>query len=222
MRRLATLVLAVCLASTAGLAARAQLPSIMRPTPKPKAPPVVLPKPSQDPAAAPAGVYMLDPAQTSVVLRVMHAGGFSYTVVRMTDVSGALSWNPADPAASQVNVKIGAQSVQTPAPGLADMLTGEDFLDAAHFPQDRFVSTAVQLTGPTTGEVTGALTLRGVTRPLTLTVQLIGAGQQMRGPVLGLHAEGAFKRSDFHLGPPSPVIGDEVQVVLDLEFARTR
>jgi polyisoprenoid-binding protein YceI len=180
-----------------------------------RAPPV---RASKDPAASPPGVYILDSRQVSVQLRVPHGGGFSFSVFRMADASGALSWDPAHIEASRLSVKVAAKSLQTNVPGFADQLTGPDFLNAAQFPDASFVSTSVRGTGPTTGEVTGAFTLHGVTKPLVLAVELVGAGPALRGAALGFHAQGAFHRSDFGVGPISPVIGDEVEVVIDVEF----
>jgi polyisoprenoid-binding protein YceI len=176
---------------------------------------------SKDPAAAPAGVYILDSRQVGVVLRVPHGGGFSFSVFNMDDVSGVLSWNPADIEASRLNVKIAANSLRSNVPGLAAQLTGPDFLNAKLFPDAAFVSTSVKATGPTTGEITGNFTLHGVTKPLTLRVELIGAGPALRGSALGFHGLGVLHRSDFGVGPVSSVIGDDVEVHIDVEFDKT-
>ncbi len=210
MRRLASLLVAASVL-TAGPALAQQAAS--------RAPPV---KAAKDPAAAPKGVYILDPSQASVLLRVAHGGGFSFTVLRMGDVSGALSWDPANLAAARVNIKVAASSLQTNVPGFADQLTGPDFLNAAKFPDAVFRSNAARRTGPTTGEISGNFTLHGVTMPLTLSVELIGAGPALRGSALGFRARGAFHRSDFGVGPISPVIGDDVEVDIDVEFVKTQ
>jgi polyisoprenoid-binding protein YceI len=183
-----------------------------------RAPPV---RASKTPAASPAGVYILDSRQVSVLLRVPHGGGFSFSVFRMADASGALSWDPVHVEASRLNVKVATRSLQTNVPGFAEQLTGPDFLNAAQFPDASFVSTSVRSTGATTGEVTGNFTLHGVTKPLTLAVELIGAGPALRGAALGFHAQGAFHRSDFGVGPVSSVIGDDVEVVIDVEFNKS-
>lgn len=208
MRRLAGLILAA--------AALAAAPALAQTGSRP--PPV---RASKDPAAAPAGVYILDSRQVAVLVRVPHGGGFSFSVFRMADVSGALSWDPVNVEASKLNVKVAARSLQTNVPGFAEQLTGSDFLNAAQFPYAFFVSTSARRTGATTGEITGAFTLHGVTKPLILAVELVGAGQALRGAALGFHAQGAFHRSDFGVGPISPVIGDEVEVVIDVEFNKT-
>jgi polyisoprenoid-binding protein YceI len=209
MRRLAGFVLAA--------AALAATPALAQPLAAKPAPA----RAGKDPAASPAGVYILDQRQVAVMLRVPHGGGFSFSLFRMNDVSGALSWDPANIEASKLNVKIAAKSLQTNVPGFADQLTGPDFLNAARFPDAAFVSTSVKRTGPTTGEVTGNFTLHGVTRPLTLAVELVGAGPALRGAALGFHGQGTFHRLDYGVGPVSSVIGDDVEVVIDVEFDKT-
>ena len=190
-------------------------------TPSGAQPTTAKPEPARavkDPSASPAGTYMLDPNQAAVILRVPHGGGFSFSVFRMGAVSGVLSWNAASPEASKVSVTVETKSLTTNVPGLANQLTGPEFLNARQFPDAVFRSTSVKRTGPTTGEVAGDLTLHGVTRPLTLTVDLMGAGMAQRGPALGFHARGLFRRSDFGVGPVSPVIGDDVELAIDVEF----
>jgi polyisoprenoid-binding protein YceI len=172
----------------------------------------------KDPAASPAGTYSLDPNQAAVMVRVAHGGGFSFSLFRMNAAAGVLSWNPANPAASKVSVTVDTRSLASNVPSLTGQLIGPEFLNARQFPDAVFRSTAVRRTGPTTGEVAGDLTLHGVTRPLTLVVDLVGAGSGQRGPVLGFHGRGLFHRSDFGVGPVSPVIGDEVELVIDVEF----
>jgi polyisoprenoid-binding protein YceI len=175
-------------------------------------------KASKDPAAAPAGTYALDPRQVSVLVRVVHDNGFSYSVFRMGDVAGVLSWDPSTIENSKVNIRIATKSLQTNVPGFAEQLTGPDFLNAALFPDASFISTDIKRTGPTTAKITGAFTLHGVTRPLVLDTEMVGAGPALRGPAIGFHAQGVFHRLDFGVGPVSPMIGDEVEVIVDLEF----
>ncbi len=175
---------------------------------------------TKDPASASAGLYVLDSRQVSVVLRVLHGGGFSYTVARMSDVSGVLSWDPVNIEASKVSVKIATKFLQTNVTGFSEQLTGPEFLNAAKFPDAMFRSTSVKRTGPTTGQITGDFTLHGVTQPLILEVDLVGAGPAQRGSSLGFHGRGTFHRSEFGVGPVSAVIGDDVEVLIDVEFTK--
>jgi len=209
--------LGVLLGGPLALAApAAKTPTVQLATSRP--PP---PKPSKDPAAAPAGVYALDGRHVSIQLRVAHGGGFSYSVFRMGAAAGVINWDPAALQNSKANVRIETKSLETNVPGFADELTGPNFLNAALFPDASFVSTDIKQTGPTTAQITGNFTLHGVTHPLVLDTELVGAGQGLSGPTLGFHAQGKFHRLDFGVGPVSPVIGDEIEVIIDLEFNKT-
>jgi len=179
------------------------------------------PKPSKDPAAAPAGVYALDGRHVSILLRVPHGGGFSYSVFRMGAAAGVINWDPATLQNSKANIRIETKSLETNVPGFAEELTGPNFLNAALFPDASFVSTDIKQTGPATAQITGDFTLHGVTHPLVLETELVGAGQGLSGPTLGFHAQGKFHRLDFGVGPVSPMIGDEIEVIIDLEFNKT-
>ncbi len=217
LRGLVCLVLAAqplhAAAQTKALAKPAPLPQVQL---APSRPPTA--KASKDPAAAPAGAYALDAQHASVLARVLHGAGFSYSLFRMGDVAGVLSWEPAALENSKVNIRVQAQSLETNVPHFAEQLTGPDFLNAARFPDASFISTDIKRTGPTTGQITGLFTLHGVTRPLTLDAELVGAGVGLRGPTVGFHAQGVFHRLDFGVGPVSPVIGDDVELIIDLEF----
>ncbi|MEI9890751.1 MAG: YceI family protein [Caulobacteraceae bacterium] len=123
--------------------------------------------------------------------------------------------------ASRVRVTIDAKSLQTNVPGFADQLTGPDFLNAAKFPDATFVSTAVKRTGPHHGR--DHRRLHSAWRDPA--PDLVGGSGRRRPlparPGLGLFRQGAcFQRSDFGVGPVSPLIGDAVELVIDVEFDR--
>jgi polyisoprenoid-binding protein YceI len=174
---------------------------------------------SKDPAAASAGTYALDTRHVGVIVSVTHAGGFSYSIFRMNEVQGALIWDPARLEQCQVTARIAANSLTTNVPGFGDELTGPRYLDSAKFPAIAFASTSIKRTGPTTGLITGNLTLHGVTRPVTLDTTLIGAGQGRFGQVVGFSAKAHVSRIAFGIGPPDTQnIGDNLEIAIDLEF----
>jgi polyisoprenoid-binding protein YceI len=175
---------------------------------------------SRDPAVAPAGGYKMDPDHTSVVFRILHEGT-SYSTFRFYTVTGVLAWNPARIEDSKVDVTVDTKSIATPVINFSDRLTGANYLNSAMFPQARFVSTSIRRTGPTTGEITGNLTLLGQTKPITINGELVGVGPNARGqPTIGFKGSAKFKRSDFGLMTLLPQIGDEVELVLDADFNR--
>jgi len=188
---------------------------------------------SMKPAATdvPAGVYRLDRAHASLIFRVSHLGFSNYTA-RFKRFDAELEFDPAQLEASRVTATVDARSIETdyPDPAALDFnaqLQNEQWLDTAQYPQIEFRSNSIQLTGPNTMRIDGELTLRGVTRPLTLQATFNGgyAGHPMDPHArIGFSARGSLKRSEFGMdfGIPSaehPLgVGDEVEVLLELEF----
>lgn len=187
--------------------------------------------PAAGPASAqglPAGTYTIDPTHSSVHFRVNHLGFSNYTGEFRT-IKATLQLDPARPAAAQLKVEIDPASLALPAPpaGFVDTLRGPQWLDAARFPQITYISTAVAPTGPDTADITGDLTLHGVTKPVTLKAKFNGgyAGHPMDPNArIGFSATGLFKRSDFGVayGVPAPGttmgVGDDVEVIVETEF----
>jgi len=185
---------------------------------------------SADPAATvPAGAYTLDRAHASLVFRVNHLG-FSNFTGRFTRFEANLQFDPVKPAASRVTVTIDPRSIEADnAPeGFLDMLRGEQWLNAAQFPQMTFRSTKVEHSGADTLHIYGDFTLHGVTRPLILEATFNGgyAGHPLDPQArIGFSASGSFNRSDFGIdyGLPAPGttmgVGDNVDVIIEAEFS---
>jgi len=176
---------------------------------------------SKDPAKAPSGTYQLDPRHTSIIARVGHAGGISFSMFRFGTASGTLNWNSADPAASQVNVTVDMTSIQTPVANFASELVGDRFLKTTQFPEAKFVSTSIRRTGPTSGVISGTLTFMGQTKSATIDAVMVGTGNGRNGPVIGFSGTMRFKRSDFGFSALIGVASDEIEVMLDAEFDKT-
>ena len=173
------------------------------------------------PAAAPTGNYVLDPAHASVVWSISHAGLSQYTA-RFDDISGALTFDPNNLPMSRVDIRIDPASVSTGDPEFdATIAMGGKYFDAGSFPEIRFVSTQITALSENTGLIMGALTFRGVTKPVTLNATYNGAGKSFghSGKTLGFSATSTLKRSDFSLSYLSSFgIGDEVKLVIEAEF----
>lgn len=180
------------------------------------------------PAKAPAGAYEMDPAHTSLTFRLSHLG-FSHYTARFAKVTGKLAFDPANPTAMGVEAAIDPTSLDLPTPpkGFKEHLLSQDYLDAAAFPTITFKSTKVELTGPNTANVTGDLTLHGVTKPVVLAVTFNGgwAANPYDGSRIGFSAETSFKRSDFGVGSGLPApgtnlgVGDHIDVTIETEFS---
>jgi polyisoprenoid-binding protein YceI len=189
--------------------------------------------PAEVTIAAPSGAYTLDPYHTTVTVRVLHFGLSHYTL-RFNGVSGALVFNAENPEQSTVEATVATNTLDTPFLGDRDFdaeLQNSEWLDAATHPTATFRSTAIERTGPTTARVTGDLTIRGVTHPITLeaSYNTSHASHPMGfpGAMIGFSARGTFLRSQYGLNvlqPSAPGaadgVADEVELVLEAEFTR--
>ena len=178
--------------------------------------------PSVDPAAMPAGTYAVDKTHASLIARVKHMGLSAYTV-RFTGFDASYVWDPKSPQTARVEALLQAASLDTGEPKFNGEFA-EKFLDARANPTIKFVSTSIVQTSPGKGTMTGDLTLRGVTKPVTLDVVFDGYASGLGGQRSGFSARGVIKRSDFGstflLNPPLALVGDEVELILELEFVK--
>lgn len=184
--------------------------------------PMATAAPSKDPADMPAGTYAVDKTHASLVARVRHMGLSAYTV-RFTGFEASYSWDPKSPQTASVEATFQAASLDTGEPKFNGEFA-EKFLDAKANPTIRFVSTSIVQTSPGKGTLTGDLTLRGVTKPVTLDVTFGGYASGVTGQRSGFSARGVIKRSEFGstflLNPPLAFVGDEVELILELEFVK--
>jgi polyisoprenoid-binding protein YceI len=165
---------------------------------------------------APAGHYAVDASHASIVARVSHIG-YSYSIFRFGDVIADLTWDPAHPEASTLKASVKTASIATPVPNFAAELAGPNFLSSTAFPDAAFTSTAFHQTSPAKGRVDGVFTLRGKSAPLSLDVELIGAGPGFGAPRMGAHASGWINPSDY--GMP-PMFAAPIELLLDVEFVK--
>ena len=172
-----------------------------------------------DPSKVEAGAYKVEPNHTQIMFGVSHFGFTTYYGA-FTDTTGTLDLDPAKPADSKVDVSVKTASVTVQSPKLQDELKGDQWLDAAKFPDVTFKSTKVTKTGAATATVTGDLTLHGVTKPVTLDVTYVNAGPNplSKAYTAGFEAKGKIKRSDFGVKTYLPVIGDEVELMISGTF----
>jgi polyisoprenoid-binding protein YceI len=166
-----------------------------------------------------AAEYSLDATHSSVIFKVKHLGA-SWFYGRFNGISGKIEVDEKDPAKSSVLFQIDAASVDTKNDKLDTHLKSPDFLDAAQFPEIVFESESVKKgKAKDSLEVTGKLTLRGVTKPLTLTVEKVGAGDARGKPVVGYHTSFTIDRTDFGVsyGADNGGVGKEVELTISAE-----
>ena len=167
------------------------------------------------------GNYVLDPTHASVIWSLSHAGLSNYQA-RFDSIKGSLSFDADSPANSQLDIRIDPKSVSTGLPDFDETIaTDSRYFNADAFPEISFTSTAINVTNETTGTVTGDLTFRGVTQPVTLDVTFNGAGKSFGNPgdTLGFSATGTLDRTEFGLTYLSNFgIGTEVKLRIEAEF----
>jgi polyisoprenoid-binding protein YceI len=176
-------------------------------------------------AVSPAGTYELDAAHSGVGFKVRHL--FTKVPGRFSTFSGAIQFDPAKPAATRVTVEIDAASINTDNAKRDGHLKSPDFFDVEKFPKITFKSTAVKLVDATRATMTGDLTMRGVTKPVTLDVELLGQGPNGRGGmVAGFAATGKLNRTDYGvawnraLEGGGSLLGDDVELTFSIEAVK--
>ena len=208
-----TLALAACKPATPAAEATAQPAPVAADTAAPAAT-----EAAAAPIAAASGTYKIDPNHTNVLVTWSHFG-LSNPSINFGDADGAIVYNADDAAASSVEVTLPVSGISALAADFHDHLSSADWFDAAKFPTATFKSTSVQAAGINKFTVAGDLTVKGVTRPVTLDVTLNGAGEHpmRKVPAVGFDATTTLKRSDFGLGGFAPAVSDEVKVHITTE-----
>lgn len=180
----------------------------------------------------PSGTYTLDPSHSILQWSVNHFGTSDYHA-KFTKVDATLKLDAADLEKSSIKFVVKADSIRTDYPAdykKTHATTGYDtwdaelgrspkFMDGTKNPDITFESTKIEKTGNGTGRVTGNLTFRGVSKPITLKVRLVGQKDRhpMLGvPVLGFEAEGEVVRVDF--GMPKDMLGASAKIYFNGEF----
>lgn len=173
------------------------------------------------PAADASGVYVVEPSHTEVLFGISHLG-FSTYYGQFPGASGTLALDAKHPANSKLDISVPVASVMTASPKLNEELVGDQWLDAGKYPTMTFHSTKIVPTGPTTADVTGDLTLHGVTHPVTLKATLNKAADNpmMKTYSAGFEATGHIKRSDFGVKTYVGPIGDDVTLIISAAFNR--
>ncbi|HJW02251.1 MAG TPA: YceI family protein [Azospira sp.] len=166
--------------------------------------------------AAPA-TYVLDTNHTFPRFSYSHFG-YSTQLSRFDKTSGKIVFDKAAKTGS-VDIVIDTTSVDTGSQLFNGHIQGEDFLDTAKYPTATFKSTKVVFEGDKPVAIDGNLTLKGVTKPVTLTVTSF---QNMAHPMLKKDAIGAnatvtVKRSEFNAGKYAPYVGDDVKIDIAVE-----
>jgi len=166
-----------------------------------------------------SGTYTLDPTHTNVLVQWNHMG-FSNPVAHFGISKGTLVYNAEDVSQSSVEVTLPLSALNSFSGDFDKHLNSADFFDSAQYPEITFKSTQVAASSQDNAlTVTGDLTVKGTTKPVTLNVTLNGAGEHpmAKVPTVGFDATASFKRSDFGLGAYAPVVSDELKLTITTE-----
>ena len=172
-------------------------------------------------------IWKIDPSHSAAEFKVRHMM-ISYVKGKFSGLSGVLKLDENDYTHSTVEVSIPAASVSTVDDKLDAHLKEADFFDVEKFPTLTFKSTSIRSLGDRDYEVSGDLTIRGVTKSVTLSVDDVSAPSKdpWGNQRIGLSASAKVNRKDFGFVWNAPLefggvlVGDEVAITLDVQFIK--
>ncbi|MBM3821160.1 MAG: YceI family protein [Acidimicrobiia bacterium] len=175
-------------------------------------------------ATTTARTYTIDKSHSEAIFQVRHL--VTKVRGRFSDFEGTIQLDEASPEASSVAFTIQATSIDTNEPDRDKHLRSEDFFAVEQFKAITFKSKRISKTGAETFDVTGDLTIRGVTKEITLPVTHLGKAKDPWGnDKVGFETEVTINRKDFGLQWNAPLetggflVGDEVKVSLSVQAA---
>lgn len=161
--------------------------------------------------------FKIDTVHSSAIFRIKHLDT-AFFWGRFNDIAGTVAWDPASPEAAAFDVTIKTASVDTKNGARDTHLKGPEFFDAKQFPTLTFKSKSVKKGDDKMLEVSGDLTMHGVTKPLTAKIEMTGSGKGMNGQSLvGFETTFNVKRSDFGMNKMVGPVGDDVRIIVSLE-----
>lgn len=170
--------------------------------------------------AAEAEPYVLDESHAAVTFSVDHLG-FSAVIGRFRHFDAQIDFDPEAVEQTRVRFVVDVASIDTNWDRRDEDLLGPNFFAVTRWPSIIFESTRVTPTGTDAAEVTGLLTIRDVTREVTLQAELnrLGTSPLTGKPVAGFTVTGTIDRRDFGMGYAAPDIGAEVPVRIEIEMS---
>ena len=178
-------------------------------------------RPGVDVSTAPAGVYKSEATHAYITFQYLHQG-YARPTLRWNEFDAVVDLNPTDPINSSLNVTIDASSIDSGVEKFDEHLVAGDFFDVANHPTITFKSTKMDQLRVGHGRVTGDLTMKGITKPVKLDVTLNKVGEHFRNkkPMIGISAKTRIKRSEWDLGKYTPLVGDDVDIKIEIEFIK--
>ncbi len=166
-------------------------------------------------------VYAVDAVHSQVGFRIRHL--VAKTSGRFTKFTGTIKVDTKDITKSSVDIVIDAASINTDSEGRDKHLRGADFFDIEKFPTITFKSSEVKESEKGKLQITGVLTMHGVSKSITFPITNAGTRPGMKpGSVVAGFIDGALKlnRNDFGIKTYPGVLGDDVEITLDIEAGK--
>jgi polyisoprenoid-binding protein YceI len=165
-----------------------------------------------------AADYTIDPTHSHILFTIDHLG-FAKIVGLFSDLSGNISFDSNNVPGSKLNVTIKTESLQTQFAARDKDLKGADWFNITEFPEITYVGSEFAKKDEHTGTITGTLTLHGMTKPVTLNVVVNKVGQNPLDKIdsAGFSARGTLKRSDFGMKTFLGPIGDDIDLIIEIE-----
>ena len=171
----------------------------------------------------PSGDYGLDKTHGYITFSYDHLG-FSNPHVGFNSFEVDLAHDSENAENSTVNVTIDATSVDSRVEVFNGHLNGGNFFDTENHPTITFTSTGIEMTGDNTMNVTGDLTIKGITKSVTLeaTVNKAAMHPMRKVPTIGISAQTKVSRSEFNMSRAVPNVGDEVTIYIEVELPQKK
>jgi polyisoprenoid-binding protein YceI len=170
--------------------------------------------------SAQTSTWKIDPVHSGIEFRVLHLG-VSHVSGSFSKVTGVVQLDDKEISHSKVDASVDVSTLNTQEPKRDDHLKSPEFFNLAQFPAITFKSTSLSKVGDKL-QLTGDLTLAGVTKSITLTVDGPAAPQKGMGGAIvsGFSATGTLSRKDFNFGQKyvAPMLGDDVTFTIDIEM----
>ncbi len=181
---------------------------------------LVPPSVAQEVIEAESATYTVDGAHSTSFFGIRHLGVANF-YGRFNSTSGEVVLDMEKAENCSIKVSIDPGSIDTASKGRDDHVLGPDFLDVANHPLMGFQSTAIRGGERGVWEVSGQLTLHGVSKEIQFEARLVGAGKTAFGDYrIGLEASFAIQRSDYGMDVMLDKLGDEIRFTLSLEGIR--
>jgi polyisoprenoid-binding protein YceI len=167
-----------------------------------------------------ADEYTIDPSHTAATFAFKHFG-YSTFQGKIPAQSGTIVLDRAQKAGT-VDIVFNIKSIATGVPKFDDHLRSKDFFDAENNATATFKSNQVVFAGDAPSSVTGDLTIKGITKPVTLKITSFHCADHpmKKTPACGADATAQIKRSDFGLGQYAPHVSDELPLTIEVEAAK--